>query len=128
MEPPGNVDRMRYALHDREDASELRFRAGVRANNLCSEETDVEDVDHARRLPDPRYELHDFDIDGIVRGRGPRAAAQHRLTANWPCGRQLWIRSLTKRRASRRMAASKRNPGGSCEGPEIGASAVQVDT
>jgi hypothetical protein len=76
MKPPGNVDRMRYALHDREDASELRFRklkqlwAHVRANDLCSEETDVDDVDHARRLLDPRYEIHDFDIDGVVRVEG----------------------------------------------------------
>jgi hypothetical protein len=76
MKPPGNVNRMRYALHDREDASKLRFRtlkqlwAHVRANDLCSEETDVDDVDHARRLLDPRYEIHDFDIDGVVRVEG----------------------------------------------------------
>jgi hypothetical protein len=67
---------MRYALHDRENSSELRFRtldelwAHVRANDLCSEATDV---DHARHLLDSKFEIHDFDIDGVVRieGRAP---------------------------------------------------------
>jgi hypothetical protein len=77
---------MRYALHDREYSSDLRFRmpkepwAHLRANDLCSEETFVDDADHARRLLDPRFEIHDFDIDGVVRTEG-RAAAGHRPTA-----------------------------------------------
>ena len=62
--------RMRYALRNKQDASELRFRtlkalwAHVRANDLCSEETDVDDL--ARRLLSPRFEIHDIDI-GVVR-------------------------------------------------------------
>jgi hypothetical protein len=45
----------------------------VRSNDLCSEETDVDDVVHARRLLNPRFEIHDFDVDGVVRveGRAP---------------------------------------------------------
>jgi hypothetical protein len=76
MEPPCKIGRMRYALHNREEASELRFQtlkelwAHVRANNLCSEETDVDDLEHARSLLDPRFEIHDFDIDGVVRIEG----------------------------------------------------------
>jgi hypothetical protein len=64
---------MKYALHDRDNSTELRFRTlkelwtHVRANDLCSEGTDVDNVDHARRLLDPRFEIHDFDIDGVVR-------------------------------------------------------------
>ena len=79
MEAPCKIRRMKYALHDRENSSELRFRtldelwAHVRANDLCSELTDVDDVDHARRLLDSKFEIHDFDIDGVVRieGRAP---------------------------------------------------------
>jgi hypothetical protein len=73
METQCKVVRMRYALHNKQDASELRFRtlkalwAHVRANDLCSEETDVADLAHARRLPSPRFEIHDIDIDGVVR-------------------------------------------------------------
>ena len=65
--------RMRYALHNRQDASELSFKtlealwAHVRANDLCSEETDVDDLTHARRLLSPSFEIHDIDIDGVVR-------------------------------------------------------------
>lgn len=76
MEARCKIVRMRYALHNKRDASELRFKtvkelwAHVRANDLCSEETDVDDVDHARRLLDPRFEIHDFDIDGVVRVEG----------------------------------------------------------
>lgn len=70
---------MRYALHDLENATELKFTtltelwAHVRANGLCTERTDVNDVAHARRLLSPRYEIRDFDIDGVVRieGRTP---------------------------------------------------------
>ena len=71
--PDAKVGRMRYALHNKQDASELRFRtlkalwAHVRANDLCSEETDVDDLAHARRLLSPRFEIHDIDIDGVVR-------------------------------------------------------------
>jgi hypothetical protein len=81
VRPPraGEDAEMRYALHNREDSTELRFRtlkelwAYVRTKDLCSEETDVGDVDHARRLLDPKFEIHDFDIDGVVRveGRAP---------------------------------------------------------
>jgi hypothetical protein len=79
MEGPGKIDRMRYALPDRKTSSELRFRTlkqlwtHVRDKDLCSEKIDVDDVDHARRLLAPRYEIHDFDIDGVVRieGRAP---------------------------------------------------------
>ena len=72
---------MRYALHNRENSTELRFKTlkelwtYVRANDLCSEETDVDDVASARRLLSPKYEIHDFDACGVV-----RAAPQHRLT------------------------------------------------
>lgn len=70
---------MRYALHDRENSAELRFQslkelwAHVRANDLCTEATNVDEIDHARRLLDPRFEIHDIDIDGVVRieGRSP---------------------------------------------------------
>ena len=50
METRCKTVRMRYALHNKQDASELRFRtlkalwAHVRANDLCSEETDIADV------------------------------------------------------------------------------------
>jgi hypothetical protein len=70
---------MRYALHDLERSTEVKFKtlkelwAYVRSNDLCSEDTDVDDVVHARRFLDPRFEIHDFDIDGVVRveGRAP---------------------------------------------------------
>jgi hypothetical protein len=70
---------MRYALHDLERSTEVKFKtlkelwAHVRSNDLCSEETDVDDVVHARRLLNPRFEIHDFDVDGVVRveGRAP---------------------------------------------------------
>jgi hypothetical protein len=73
------VIRMRYALHDRAGSAEVRFRTlkelwtHVRANDLCSEETDVDDMALARRLLSPRFEIHDIDIDGVVRveGRAP---------------------------------------------------------
>ena len=35
--------------------------------DLCSEETDVHDLAHARRLLSSRFEIHDIDIDGVVR-------------------------------------------------------------
>ena len=70
---------MRYALHNLEDSTELRFRtlkelwAHVRANDLCSEEADVDDIGSARRLLSPKFEIHDFDACGLVRveGRAP---------------------------------------------------------
>jgi len=73
MEIRCTIVRMRYVLHNRQDASELRFKtlealwAHVCAKDLCSEETDVDDLTHARRLLNPRFEIHDIDIDGIVR-------------------------------------------------------------
>ena len=80
METRCKFVRMRYALHNKQDASELRFRtlralwAHVRANDLCSEETDVDDLAHARRLLNPRFEIHDIDIDGVVRVEAPPPA------------------------------------------------------
>jgi hypothetical protein len=79
METRCKIIGMRYALRNKQDASELRFKtlmalwAHVRANDLCSEETDVDDLVHARRLLSPRFEIHDIDIDGVVRveGRAP---------------------------------------------------------
>jgi hypothetical protein len=70
---------MRYALHYREDSTEFKFKtlkdlwAHVRANDLCSEQTDIGDVASARRLLRPKYEIHDFDACGVVRveGRAP---------------------------------------------------------
>jgi hypothetical protein len=67
---------MRYALHNREDSTEKTLNdlwAHVRANDLCSQGTEVDDVASARRLLSPRYEIHDFDACGVVRieGRGP---------------------------------------------------------
>ena len=73
METQCKVVRMRYALHNKQDASELRFRtlkalwAHVRASDLCLEKTDVADLAHARRLLSPRLEIHDIDMDGVVR-------------------------------------------------------------
>jgi hypothetical protein len=67
---------MRYALHDKESSAELKFGtlkalwAYVRAKGLCSEEIDVDDVTSARRLLNPRYEIHDFDACGVVRIEG----------------------------------------------------------
>jgi hypothetical protein len=67
---------MRYALHDKKSSKEIRFRtlkelwAHVRTHDLCSDEVDPWDVDHARRLLDPDFEIHDFDQDGIVRIEG----------------------------------------------------------
>jgi hypothetical protein len=50
-----------------------RSSGGTCANDLCSEETDVDDVAQARRLLSPKYEIHDFDACGVVRieGRAP---------------------------------------------------------
>jgi hypothetical protein len=39
-----------------------------------SEETDVDDLAHARRLLSPRFEIHDIDIDGVVRVEAPPPA------------------------------------------------------
>jgi hypothetical protein len=67
---------MRYALHYRDDFTELKFKtlkelwAHVRANDLCSEQTDIGDVASARRLLRPKYEIHDFDACGVVRVEG----------------------------------------------------------
>ena len=80
METRCKIVRMRYALHNKQEASELRFRtlralwAHVRANDLCSEETDVDALVHARRLMNPRFEIHDIDIDGVVRVEAPPPA------------------------------------------------------
>jgi hypothetical protein len=49
--------------------------AHVRANGLYSEEIDIDDLGHARRLLSDKYEIHDFDLDGIVRIEGPGAAS-----------------------------------------------------
>ena len=70
---------MKYALHNKREATELRFRTlkelwgHVRAHDLCTVEADVDDVAAARRLLSPDFEIHDFDIDGVVRveGRDP---------------------------------------------------------
>jgi hypothetical protein len=64
---------MRYALHSLRDSTELRFRTlkelwtHVRANGLCTEETDVDDIHSARRVLNPLYAIHDFDACGVVR-------------------------------------------------------------
>jgi hypothetical protein len=75
----GHERRMRYALRSKNDSTEFRFKtlkelwAHVRANGLYSEEIDIDDLGHARRLLSDKYEIHDFDLDGIVRieGRAP---------------------------------------------------------
>jgi hypothetical protein len=73
METRCKIVRMRYALHNRQNASEVRFKtlealwAHVRAKDLYSEETEVDNLAHARHLLSPRFEIHDIDIDGVVR-------------------------------------------------------------
>jgi hypothetical protein len=69
---------MQYALHNKRDSTELHFKtikalgAHVRANDLCTVADDVDDIAHARRLLSPDFEIHDYDIDGVVRIEGRR--------------------------------------------------------
>jgi hypothetical protein len=78
---------MRYALRDLERSTEVRFKtlkelwAHVRCNDLCSEETDIDDVVHTRRLLSPRFDIHDFDTSGLRVGRRLQTGAAHRLMA-----------------------------------------------
>lgn len=57
---------MRYALHNVEDSTEVRFRTldelwqHVQANGLCSGEP-------PQCVLNPRFEIHDFDACGVVR-------------------------------------------------------------
>ena len=63
---------MRYALHNVEDSTEVRFPTldalwqYVRANGLCSQESDAEDASPWPIL-NPKFEIHDFDACGVVR-------------------------------------------------------------
>ena len=65
---------MKYALHYKRNSTEFRFGtlkefwAYVRANGLCTVEAD--DIAHAGRLLSPDFEIHDYDIDGVVRIEG----------------------------------------------------------
>lgn len=63
---------MRYALHNVEDSTEVRFPTldalweYVWANGLCSQESDAKSAS-SRLVLHPKFEIHDFDACGAVR-------------------------------------------------------------
>jgi hypothetical protein len=63
---------MRYALHNVEDSTEVKFPTldalwqYVRANGLCSQDGDADDAS-TRPVLNPKFEIHDFDASGVVR-------------------------------------------------------------
>jgi len=71
---------MRYALHNVEDSTEVRFPTldalwqYVRANGLCLQESDAEDAS-SWPIRNPKFEIHDFDACGVVRTE-PRPQSQ----------------------------------------------------
>ena len=71
---PNGRPPLKYALHYKRNSTEFRFGtlkefwAYVRANGLCTVEAD--DIAHAGRLLSPDFEIHDYDIDGVVRIEG----------------------------------------------------------
>jgi hypothetical protein len=66
---------MRYALHNVEDSTEVKFPTldalwqYVWANGLYSQESDAEDAS-SRLILNPKFEIHDFDACGAVRTIG----------------------------------------------------------
>jgi NADH:ubiquinone oxidoreductase subunit len=62
---------MKNALYCIEDGSTVKFPTEyeawlhVRANGLCSEEIDNEDLPR-RRILNPKYEIHTYDPDGTL--------------------------------------------------------------
>jgi hypothetical protein len=76
---------MRYALHHRENSTELRFRTlkelwtHVRAESLCVDVTDIDDVNRARRSLDSAVRDERVRHRWRRPGRGRRAAARQRM-------------------------------------------------
>jgi hypothetical protein len=72
---------MRYALHNVEDSTEVKFPTldalwqYVWANGLCSQESDADDASSWLIL-NPKFEIHDFDACGVVRTE--RRSQSHR--------------------------------------------------